>query len=169
MDAMQVSEVELSGDLFVAAHDHWTALRGPNRAMPRREDLDPIAMPRALLPYSELVEVRQDPLDFRYRLVGTKIDRISAMGYTGLSLRQIPSQAPPSRMFDFFALAHERRSPLCVRLPYVGPDEFVESIRNLLLPLGGEGHEVSMFWSVVEITRRAVQPASRPSDFRSAT
>ncbi|MFQ5776293.1 MAG: PAS domain-containing protein [Kiloniellaceae bacterium] len=149
-----MDEVDLSGDLFVAAHDHWTRLRGAERAMPRREDLDPLDTPPRLLAYSELVEVLQDPLDFRYRLIGTEIDRISRRSYTGLTVRQIPSQSPPSRMFDFFALAFQRRSPLCARLPYEGPDGDVESIRNLLLPLGADGREVSFFWSVVEIERR---------------
>lgn len=158
---MQVDEVDLSGDLFVAAHDHWAGLRGPGRAMPRRDELDPLEMPRRLLPYSELVEVLRDPLDFRYRVIGTQIDRICQRCYTGLTIRQIPLQRPPSGMFDFFALAYERKSPLCVRLPYVGPDRFVEGIRSLLLPLGEDGCEVSMFWSIVEIARRGDQCGPR--------
>jgi hypothetical protein len=57
-------------------------------------------------------------------------------------------------MFDFFALACRRAAPLCARLPYIGPDSFVESIRNLLLPFGEDADKVSLFWSVVEIGRR---------------
>ena len=156
---MQVDETDLSGELFDAAHAHWQNLRGAERAFPRRDDLDPLDIPRQLLPYSELIEVLEDPLDFRYRLIGTAIDEISGSSYTGLSVREIPSQAPPSRMFDFFALAHERKAPLCARLPYEGPDGFVKSVRNLLLPLGDEDDSVSMFWSVVEIGRRQARSA----------
>lgn len=152
--AVRVDETEISGELLLAAHSHWQNLGGPDGRPPRRADLDPLEIPRRVLPYSELVEILQHPLDFRYRLIGTEIDRISRSSYTGLSVREIPSQAPPSRMFDFYALAYQRRAPLCAHLPYEGPDGFVESVRNLLLPLGDGDGAVSMFWSVVEIGRR---------------
>ena len=153
---MPVEEVALSGDLFVSARDHWDRLRGSDQEIPRRNDLDPLSIPPRLLPFSELIEVLQDPLDFRYRLIGTEIDRISKESYTGLTVRGIPSQAPPSLMFDLLVLAVQRGAPLCARLPYDGPDEDVLSIRNLLLPLGDNTRDVSYFWSVVEIGRREV-------------
>jgi hypothetical protein len=151
---MQVDEVGVSGALLEAALDHWRSLRGGDRSLPRPEDLDPVAIPRQVFSNSELVEVLRDPLDFRYRLIGTEIYSISQKGYSGLKVSEIPTQAPPSRMFDFFALACERGVPLCARLPYIGPDSFVDSIRNLLLPFGEEPGKVSLFWSVVEIGRR---------------
>ncbi len=153
---MQVDEIELSGKPFVAAYDHWRKICGAGRRFPRPQDLDPVEMPRPILGSSELVEVLTEPLDFRYRLIGTAIYEISQSNYTGLTVRQIPTQAPPSRMFDFFALAYERKTPLCARLPYEGPDEFVETIRNLLLPLGDGAGKILMFWSVVEIGRRQI-------------
>ena len=157
---MRVDETGISGELFLAAHAHWQSLCGPGRPFPRRAELDALEIPRRILPYSELVEVLQEPLDFRYRLIGTEIDSISHSGYTGLSVREIPSQAPPSRMFDFYALAYERKAPLCARLPYEGPDDFVESIQGLLLPLGDDDGAVSMFWCVVEIGRRRAASAT---------
>ena len=150
---MDVDVTELSGELFVAAHDHWLEIRGAGRDLPLEQDLDPVKFPTSVWPYCELVQVLTDPLDFRYRLIGTAIYDISHKNYTGLSVRQIPTQAPPSRMFDFLALGYERKTPLCARLPYVGPDGFVRSIRNLLLPLGDGGGRLTMFWSVVEIAR----------------
>ena len=155
---MQVDEVGVSGELLEAALDHWQSLRGGDRSLPRPEDLDPVTIPHQVLPNSELVEVLSDPLDFRYRLIGTAIYSICHTSYSGLRVSEIPTQAPPSRMFDFFALAHQRAVPLCAHLPYIGPDNFVESIRNLLLPLGEEPDQVSLFWSVVEIGRK--QPPS---------
>lgn len=156
---MRVDEIELAGELFAAAHAHWQSLCGPGRSYPQRAELDPLNIPRRVLPHSELIEVQAEPLDFRYRLIGTEIDRISRSSYTGRSVREIPSQAPPSRMFDMFALAYQRKAPLCARLPYEGPDPYVESVQNLLLPLGDDDDSVSMFWSVVEIVRRRVRAA----------
>ena len=151
---MNVDVAELSGELFVAAHDHWLKIRGAGRDLPLEQDLDPVEFPTSVWPYCELIEVLTDPLDFRYRLIGTAIYDISHKNYTGLSVRQIPTQAPPSRMFDFLALGHERKTPFCARLPYDGPDGFVQSIRNLLLPLGDSDGQLTMVWSVVEIGRQ---------------
>ena len=151
---MQVDEIDLAGEQFIAAHDHWRKICGADRCCPDPQALDPVEMPPQTLPYSELVEVLTDPLDFRYRLIGTAIHDISGSSYTGLTVRQIPTQAPPSRMYDFFVLAYERKAPVCARLPYDGPDELVDNIRNLLLPFGDGVSKVSMFWSVVEIVRR---------------
>ena len=152
----QVEEVDLAGELFLSAYEHWQNLRGPVRPYPDHKDLDPVEIPQSLLPHCELIEVLSDPLDFRYRLIGTAIYEISRSSYTGLTVRQIPTQAPPSRMFDFLELACTRGAPLCARLPYVGPDDLVDAVRNLLLPLGDGSGQVSMFWSIVEIVRRRV-------------
>ena len=50
-------------------HTHWLALCG-GRRMPSRGEFDPVHVPRPLLPHINLVDV-MDPLDFRFRLVGT--------------------------------------------------------------------------------------------------
>ena len=152
--AVDVEVTELSGELFVAAHDHWLKIRGDGRDLPLERDLDPVEFPTTVWPYCELVEVLTDPLDFRYRLIGTAIYDISRKNYTGLSVREIPTQAPPSRMFSYYDLGYERKAPLCARLPYTGPDGFITSIRNLLLPFGDGTGEVTLFWSIVEISRK---------------
>jgi len=51
-------------------YGYWDRKRG-DRPMPRRADIDPTEIPRHL-PGIVLVEVRRDPLDFVYRLVGTR-------------------------------------------------------------------------------------------------
>src|SRR6266850_2586126 len=52
-------------------YDHWAALRG-DRTLPHRDDLDPARITR-YLPGIMLVDVlRGPPLDFVYRLVGTR-------------------------------------------------------------------------------------------------
>jgi hypothetical protein len=49
---------------------YWDGKRG-DRVMPRRSDIDPNEL-RPHLPGLMLVEVKRDPLDFVYRLVGTR-------------------------------------------------------------------------------------------------
>jgi hypothetical protein len=62
--------------LLAALVDYWERKRG-ERAMPRRRDIDPLDMPRPLLPHLELVEFGDGGRP-RYRLVGTAI--VDAMG-----------------------------------------------------------------------------------------
>src|ERR1700722_17503408 len=68
---------ELQADpLLAALLDYWERQRGAC-AMPRRQDIDALDLPRPLLPFIELVE--RDAEDrLRWRLVGTAI--VDAMG-----------------------------------------------------------------------------------------
>lgn len=51
-------------------YGHWLELRG-GRILPQRSDLDPARIKRHL-PSIMIVEVQWEPLDFVYRLVGTR-------------------------------------------------------------------------------------------------
>lgn len=58
-------------------YEHWAALRG-DRVMPYRRELDPAQITR-YLPGIMLVDVHWEPLDFVYRLVGTR--EVEARGF----------------------------------------------------------------------------------------
>jgi hypothetical protein len=50
--------------------DYWHLIRG-GRPAPDTTDLDPIALPKASLPYVILADLELDPFRIRYRLVGS--------------------------------------------------------------------------------------------------
>ena len=54
--------------------EHWLKLRG-ERAMPRRDEIDPVNLV-AWLPYLSITELHHNPFRVRYRLVGTEVARI---------------------------------------------------------------------------------------------
>lgn len=58
-------------------YGYWDRKRG-ERQMPRRSDLDPAEIARHL-PGLQLIDVTRDPLDFVYRLVGTR--EVEARGH----------------------------------------------------------------------------------------
>jgi hypothetical protein len=66
---------------LVALYDYWCDKRG-DRAMPSRSDIDPVEM-RPLLPHLMLLDVVDGGRDFRYRLVGTEIERNFGPPLTG--------------------------------------------------------------------------------------
>lgn len=65
---------EITSRLIAAIEGHWNTLRG-ERAMPRRDEIDPVDL-APWLPYVSMMEVHYDPFRVRYRVVGTEVARI---------------------------------------------------------------------------------------------
>ncbi len=125
---------------------YWEERRR-DRGLPSRADIDPLDIPD-LLPQVFLVNVTRAPLDFRYRLLGTQIVRHSAADYTGKSLRDLPEQCPPSRIWSLFQRVVEERRPWSAEVPYVYiPGKFVEMLAT---PLSDDGTQVNMIFGVVQ-------------------
>src|SRR3546814_9628318 len=79
------------------SYEYWKQKRG-DRPMPAESDLDPAEI-RKILPHVILLDVRQEPLDFHYRLIGTKMDQHMLGRYPGLWMSQIHHQRSPSRVW----------------------------------------------------------------------
>jgi len=77
---------------------YWQRIRG-GRLMPSRADLDPLHIPQ-LLPHVMLIDVLREPLDFRFRLLGSMIDRIVARDYRGLRFSEVPHMAKGNPLWD---------------------------------------------------------------------
>ena len=67
--------------------EHWHSLRG-DKAVPRRCDFDPMAIPE-LLPDVYLVELTRPERRFRYRLVGTRVAEKAGFDATGRYLDEL--------------------------------------------------------------------------------
>ena len=74
--------------LVQEAWNYWNQKRG-GRRMPSRKDIDPVEIPR-LLSSTALVDVLRDPLDFRFRLLGTAIDNITSKNLRGVRFSELP-------------------------------------------------------------------------------
>lgn len=66
---------------------HWRRLKGA-RKVPLRDALDPAEI-KELLPSIMLVDLEQEPLRVRYRLVGTEVVTWSKLDFTGLYLDEL--------------------------------------------------------------------------------
>ncbi len=67
--------------------DHWRSLQG-GKAVPLREDFDPMAIPE-LLPDVYLVELIRPERRFRYRLVGSRVVEKAGFDATGCYLDEL--------------------------------------------------------------------------------
>ncbi len=137
------------GSRLQRALSYWESKRG-SRLMPARRDLDPIDIPD-LLAFVVLTDVTHDPLDFRYRLVGTGVVARSADDYTGMRLADLPGKGPGSMLWELrAAVVREQRPMLDDQTPYVGPAKNVRHIREIHMPLSADGKQVDMIFSVME-------------------
>jgi hypothetical protein len=62
---------EINSSLIAGLERHWDSVR----AMPRRDEIDPIELV-PWLPYVSMMELHYDPFRVRYRVVGTEVARI---------------------------------------------------------------------------------------------
>lgn len=126
-----------------ALYDYWCdKCRG--RQMPSRRDIDPIEIPRPLLPGICLVDVVADERRYVYRLVGTGDVEVRGCDPTGKSVIE-----------EFFgpsaenALASYDRV-VATRAPFLDPTHFwaptgrYVTEETLFLPLSDDGEHVNM-------------------------
>ncbi len=127
--------------------DYWNQKRG-SKAMPARDDIDPSEILK-ILPHVFLLDVRPEPLDFRYRLIGTKMDEHMMGSYTGLWMSEIPHQKAPSRIWASCRQVVEQKQPLSSDTPYVGKHKEFLTTEDLIMPLSDDGEQVSMLFVTV--------------------
>ena len=127
--------------------DYWNQKRG-SRNMPARDDIDPSEILK-ILPHVFLLDVRAEPLDFRYRLIGTKMDEHMMGTYTGLWMSEIPHQKPPSRIWSSCRRVVKERAPLNSDTPYVGKHKEFLTTEDLIMPLSDDDDQVNMLFVTV--------------------
>ena len=127
-----------------ASLSYWEEKRG-YRAMPSRRDLEPSEM-TAFLPYVFLLDVQHDPLDFRFRLIGTIMDAHMTASYTGRWMSSIPHQAPPSTIWTSCERVVRSQTPLTSETPYVGKYREFKRTEDIIMPLSDDGRFVNMLF-----------------------
>lgn len=158
----------LQSDRLRQAYAYWDGKRR-GRPMPSRRDIDPVEIP-SLLSRLMLVDVLRDPLDFRFRLLGTEIVARSHRNYTGLRLSELPGKGPGSVVWNNCEQVVLYRAPFSRTPPYVGPDRYTTTVENLMLPLSEDGETVTMIFQVLEFGRaRARQASFEAEDAEEAT
>jgi hypothetical protein len=128
-------------------YDYWKEKRG-TRLMPSRSDIDPAEIAK-ILPHVFLLDVKRDPIDFRYRLIGAKMDEYMLGRYTGMWMSQIPHQAPPSQIHANCRKAVTDRVPFLANTPYVGKNKEFLTTEDLIMPLADDGERADMLFVVI--------------------
>jgi len=129
---------------ILALHAYWQKIAPEPGQMPGRRHIDPSAIP-TLLPNLWLLDVLREPMRFRFRLIGTTLDRRGLPAKPGDFLEPLLKKAgAPQSVQDFESVANERRLLWYRRRPVIRHDRELAEIEGVLLPLATDGSEVDM-------------------------
>lgn len=123
-------------------HAYWEVRRG-GRPMPSRAEIDPTDIPN-LLPYVVLVDVLDEPRDFRFRLAGTHLGEAVSKEVTGLRIGEALPSAFHAETHYHWCNCIERRAPLVGRGTLWVPERDFIHWEGILLPLSADGASVDM-------------------------
>ena len=128
---------------LAALHAWWRAKTGTADALPSRADVNPAEL-RHLLPHIALVDILRDPLDWRYRLVGTRMVDVMGGERTGKRMRELLS--PPAIEGSVMLMTRllETRAPLAFSGTLYWLEKEYVGFHALVLPLSNEGMEIDM-------------------------
>jgi hypothetical protein len=120
---------------------YWRGIHRDGR-LPGRHDFDPAAHP-TLLPNLSLVEVHRDPLRFRYRLLGSRVDTVLGQNLTGQWLDR--HYGAGCAVLQQYVDVVETKQPFWRRgVPHLSPTARCATIEVLRLPLALDGERVDM-------------------------
>lgn len=129
--------------------DYWVSLK-PDGGLPSRSDVDPVDL-KTDLPHLMLLEVLTDPLDFRYRLVGTAVDRFSGIGRTGKRVSAVAG--PTSSVWRNLCQVVETGQPSTASIPYEGPEKDYVTTAQVTLPLLGASGRIEFILIAIDYLR----------------
>lgn len=111
---------------------YWYELAAAAGGVPPRSAFDPARIER-LLPRLIVVERLPDG-DFRYRLLGTEVDRFTRTSYTGKRTSEIQGHGPGNRIHALYVATLTLAQPVGMSLPYVGRSTICKSVRQISVP-----------------------------------
>lgn len=147
-----IIDIEDSTELpstFQHVYDVW-------KSLPKAPDL-PLAsgfslefVPPKLLPWSVLVDVITDPLDFRFRFWGTERTNLIGAEMTGKLLSEIANVSMREGNRDEYIEVYRRGKAVLCRTPIVTRAGLDSSRLSIRLPLSNDGRTVSRIFSAVD-------------------
>jgi len=152
---------DLTSEIVIGGFRYWEGKK-PANGIPARGDFDPLLEIPGLVRFMMLKDVQRDPLDFRYRLVGTGLRTHLTTDWTGKLMSEVEYQRAPSTIWDYHQQVAETAEPLFIRPNYVGPHKDYLMIESAMLPLGDDHRTVDMIMIFIEFMKQAAPGAPRP-------
>jgi hypothetical protein len=152
--ARGMAALDMHSSLIVDGYRYWEGRR-LGRLMPARSDLDPLVDVPNLVSNLMLLDVQQSPLDFRWRLVGSRVRQHLWKDYTGDWFSKDPKyNDPESAIWRSLELVEKNRQPVLLRPAYIGPNEDFVHAENVLMPLSVEREGWGMQMIFIDFIRK---------------
>ncbi len=113
---------------------YWQSCFRPGGLLPRRCDFNPFDI-APIMPNIVLLDVLNDPRDFRYRVIGTGVVEHWSGDWTNRRISEIPIQGAGGSVWRACERVVETKQPLLSRIPYVGPHAEYLSGEDIMLPM----------------------------------
>lgn len=132
------------GDLR-RGYDYWRAQKGAKK-YPSRTDISPEGM-KPFLSKVMLIDVRQSPLDFVYRVFGTAVASANNKDFTGKSVRDLEPPDFAELIWQQYSEAVRTGEPSLHRVQLVTENQTM-NYHRILLPLSTDGSTIDMLLAV---------------------
>ena len=116
---------------------HWKSMARARNGLPAREDFRIQDLGRHVTDIV-VMDIRSDPTDFTYRLIGSSVAENLSENYTGKSLSELPGKGPDSTIWANMKKARDTKEPIILEVPYVGPVLQKKTLKSLYLPLASD-------------------------------
>lgn len=143
---MRRPQLEIADRRLQQLHEYWEKERG-KRALPSRTDIDPVEL-RFLLGHLILLDVLNEPRQFRVRLQGTELERWIGGNLTGKTLDQLPSRQLEAVAQECLARAVATKAPYH-KIGEQMIDDIPRRFEALVLPLAADGVVINMLLAAV--------------------
>lgn len=119
---------------------HWKHVQKKHGALPARSDFRMTDMGKHV-PIIVVMDILENPTDFKYRLIGSSVVDHLERDYTGETLSNLPGKGPDSMVWQNMETARQTGEPQYLEVPYVGPRRTKTGAHTLYLPLSST-HEL---------------------------
>jgi hypothetical protein len=150
-----IGEIETNWNVGVATDSRLTEIyefwrsRCRDGVLPSRADIDPTRLAPRLLPFLFLVEVLEDPRDFRFRLAGTHFRDITGAEATGRRIAEVFPPGFADEVRYHWDSCVERKAPKLGSGNLWVPDRNHIRWEGIVLPLSPDGDCVNMLLGAV--------------------
>ena len=138
---------ELNDPILIGLVSYWQGLPRTG-SIPLYESVDVVDMPPHLLPNIFVVEVENEPRDYKYRLVGTELDRRNGFAGTGMRLSEMPIDHTEKLAEEFNRIV-ESGQPRFSSGVFITGDELFRDVERVVVPLSHDGEKVDLLLGTV--------------------
>jgi hypothetical protein len=141
-------DLKFQRNIPAAGAEFWQSLC-KNGGLPKRRDIDPVAIPPAILPHILLIDVEgKFPPRFRWRLIGTHTTNVLGRDSTGKYIDAVLPTEIYNRFIEPLCWIIANRKPARVWGHADHVDKDWVSFENLIAPLVDDSGDVTMIFSV---------------------